>query len=295
MYSPSCVPALSPSGLRRIGVALLTLAVAWCGLGAAPTSPEPVEFRSTHLDGVAVAEVSAPMDLGWLVGLPLPQPVAGLSDTPAAVPPGAYEFLSRDPYGRPLRYDPCRPVRYAINPAGAPAGAVEEVREMFWRAGFATGIQFVDAGDTSETHLRYGAEQRPSYQPQRYGSGVWAPILVTWASEVEEPRLAGPVVGYGGSSAYWLNTTDPAFVTGEIVFDRDSGTLQPGFGPGRTRGNVVAHELAHVLGLHHVVDATQLMNPSLSTSSPDGYRSGDLAGLAALGRGAGCLTVATPR
>jgi hypothetical protein len=98
---------------------------------------------------------------------------------------GAFGFLSKTTSGRPMRYDPCAPVRYVINPAGAPAGAVEEVRESFRRLGAATGISFVDAGTTTETHVRIGAGSRPSYQPQRYGVGHWAPILISWVTAPE--------------------------------------------------------------------------------------------------------------
>ena len=42
---------------------------------------------------------------------------------------GSYAFLAKTSSGQPMRYDPCQPVRFVINPAGAPSGAVSEVRE----------------------------------------------------------------------------------------------------------------------------------------------------------------------
>jgi hypothetical protein len=83
-------------------------------------------------------------------------------------------------------------------------------------------------------------------------------------------------------------------VTGEVVLDRDVSLVRPGFGPGLTRGNLVQHELAHVIGLDHVQDRAQVMFPSISDRSPDGYGSGDRAGLAQLGAQGGCLRIATP-
>ena len=47
---------------------------------------------------------------------------------------------------------------------------------------------------------------------------------------------------------------------------------------------VIEHELGHVVGLDHVNDATQLMNPS-ETPTVTGYAAGDLSGLAILGEG----------
>jgi hypothetical protein len=207
---------------------------------------------------------------------------------------GAFGFLSKTTSGRPMRYDPCAPVRYVINPAGAPAGAVEEVRESFRRLGAATGISFLDAGTTTETHVRIGAGSRPSYQPQRYGVGHWAPILISWVTAADEPVLAGNVLGYGGSTSYWTSLTDQAYVTGEVVFDRDLSLVRPGFGAGLTRGNLVQHEIGHVAGLDHVQDRGQVMYPSISDRSPDGYGPGDRAGLAQLGAQGGCLRTASP-
>ena len=151
--------------------------------------------------------------------------------------------------------------------------------------------EFVDAGPTSEQHVAFG--HRKSSNPTLYGPG-WAPILISWTNAVTEPMLAGNVLGYGGSSSYWSGSSDEAYVTGEVIFDTDLMGLRPGFGPGLTRGNLTIHELGHVVGLDHVQDRGQVMYPSISPSSPDGLGGGDVAGLAQLGAGAGCLTVANP-
>lgn len=206
----------------------------------------------------------------------------------------AKAFLASDGAGRAMRFDPCRPVRYVINPDNAPAGAVAEVREGFRRLSAVLDIPFVDAGFTGERHRRIATGSRAPYQPARYGTGGWAPILVSWVSEDVEPVLAGDVLGYGGSTSEWNVASDRAYVTGEVVFDRDLHLLRRGFGPGLTRGNLVLHELGHVAGLDHVTDRAELMYPSISSASPDGYGPGDLAGLAQLGSGAGCLRVAAP-
>ena len=207
---------------------------------------------------------------------------------------GDYGFLARDRVGSPMRYDPCHSVRFVINPTGAPPGAVIEVREAFRRLGEVTGITFGDAGLTDESHIRIGAGTRPSYQPTRYGAGHWAPILVSWAAARDEPILAGNVLGYGGSTSYWTSSSDEAYVTGEIVLDRDESIVRPGFGQGLTRGNLELHELGHVAGLDHVHSQAEIMNPSVTDRSPDGYGPGDLAGLTQLGAAAGCLRTATP-
>ena len=221
-------------------------------------------------------------------------PATGASTVGAPASAGAFAFLSTDDEGRPLRFDPCRPVSYVINPDGGPVGAEDDVHEAFRRLGAATGITFRFAGTTSEVHLVIdGPGGRRSYQPERYGRG-WAPILVSFVTGDREPVLAGNVLGYGGSTSYWTSSSDPAYVTGEIILDRDLSLVRPGFGPGMTRGNLIQHELAHVIGLDHVEDRSEVMYESISDESPDGFGPGDRAGLARLGAAAGCLDVARP-
>jgi hypothetical protein len=206
----------------------------------------------------------------------------------------SFAFLSQVPGALPLRYDPCAPVRFVINPEGAPDGAVDEVREAFAHLGGALGVSFVDGGFTTERHLRIGGDERAAYQPTRYGVGRWAPILISWSSARDEPVLAGDVLGYGGSTSYWNASSDRAYVSGEVVFDRELSLVRPGFGAGLTRGNLVLHELAHLAGLDHVEQRSELLYRTISTHSPDGYGAGDRAGLDRLGAAAGCLRVASP-
>ena len=107
---------------------------------------------------------------------------------------------------------------------------------------------------------------------------------MAWSDATETPELEGEVAGVGGSAAVpgahgegrWL-------AAGRVVLDGpDLAALlaEPG-GHDRARA-VVVHELAHVLGLDHVDDATELMHPVTSTRVDLGP--GDRQGLALLGR-----------
>ena len=58
-----------------------------------------------------------------------------------------------------------------------------------------------------------------------------------------------------------------------------------------TRGNVILHELGHATGLEHVSNRSALMNPTVTSSTPNGFGPGDRAGLKRLGRSAGCVPV----
>lgn len=53
-----------------------------------------------------------------------------------------------------------------------------------------TGLRFVVDGYTDEPP----SEDRPPCQPERYGDR-WAPVLIGWQDEAENPALAGNVVG----------------------------------------------------------------------------------------------------
>ncbi|NTW39929.1 MAG: matrixin family metalloprotease, partial [Cellulomonadaceae bacterium] len=70
---------------------------------------------------------------------------------------------------------------------------------------------------------------------------------------------------------------------GRLVLDRDDLTAMltraDGYAEARA---IVVHELAHVLGLDHVQDPGELMNPTTSTRTDLGP--GDLAGLALVGQ-----------
>jgi hypothetical protein len=74
------------------------------------------------------------------------------------------------------------------------------------------------------------------------------------------------------------------YVTGSVTLDGPAldelSRLSGGHAAVRA---VIQHELAHVLGLDHVADPSQLMNPV--GGSVTAYADGDLTGLARLGQG----------
>ncbi|MDQ4065195.1 MAG: matrixin family metalloprotease [Actinomycetota bacterium] len=201
--------------------------------------------------------------------------------------PRGYRFIAVTDDGSPVRYDPCRPLHYVFNPEHAPAGAAEDVAAAARLIADATGMDIVYDGTTNEPIAR----TRASYQPRRY-SERWAPILIGWMPH-DSAIFDIDSVGVAGSEARQNARGRPVFVSGAIVLN-GAEQLANGFGAGRTWGKVLLHEWGHVLGLDHVTDPAQVMNPDL-VSSPATWGTGDLAGLRALGRGAGCLDVPEPR
>ncbi|WP_337062785.1 hypothetical protein [Kineococcus sp. G2] len=207
---------------------------------------------------------------------------------PVAVPSASWSAQERGADGEPARWDPCRPVHYVVNPAGMPPGGQEVLDSALERVSRATGLRFVFDGTTDET------DRATPYDPHRWGDR-WAPALLRWNLPEErgeghgeghgagEQGAGGVVLGRGGpvmartSSGRAVVVSGTAGVTASALGDLGDPEVRL-----RVRA-VWLHELAHMVGLGHVEDAAQLMNPQF-TGVP-GFAAGDLTGLAALGTG----------
>ncbi|GAB3358925.1 matrixin family metalloprotease [Modestobacter lapidis] len=218
--------------------------------------------------------------------LPYPTPGIGASaeplGTPLPAPPagGVHGFVALQEDGvTPVGYDPCRPVHYVVRPDNAPVGGEQVVRDAVARISEVTGLQFVYDGPTDEA----SSDARALYQPDRYGDR-WAPVLISWQTEDENPVFGTDTVGEAGSAAVAITGEPKVYVTG--VVDLDAGAFadfvaRPG-GVALARA-VVLHELGHLVGLDHVSDPSQLMYPE--THDAVDFGAGDLTGLARLGAG----------
>ncbi|MBT0995517.1 matrixin family metalloprotease [Cellulomonas sp. DKR-3] len=178
----------------------------------------------------------------------------------------------------PVAWSPCRPVHYAVATQGAPPGFEGQVDLAVAEVAAATGLVFVSDGMTSEVV----SLDRDLVQRDNYGDR-WVPMLVAFTDEETESRLAGSVGGLGGQ--HWAERGDGLLVavSGTVLLDSELLTYEavdgaPAYLP------VLRHELAHAIGLGHVDDETQLMNP-YGVEGVSTFQDGDLDGLAALGRG----------
>jgi Matrixin len=184
----------------------------------------------------------------------------------------------------PVRFNPCEPIHYVINPSFAPEGGVDDVHHAFEITGRSMGVSFIFDGTTDETY----ASERDSYQPERYGER-WAPILVSCSNgslATEEPSAHPRAVGLGGGSVEFNSRGEPVYVTGIVMLDANA-ELHSGFG-GRTWGQVMLHEIGHVVGLAHINDQTSVMYPEMGLR-PAAFGQGDRAGLMELGIGTSCV------
>jgi len=218
-----------------------------------------------------------------------PSPDRLASKVPLGRPPvlpagaaGPHAFAQRQPSSpAPVAWDPCRRIRYVVNPAGAPPGGETLVADAVARASTATGLQFVDEGPTDE---RFSLN-RKAFQPDRYGDR-WAPVLVTWADGATVPELAGPVLGLGGATSASAPDGLLVYVSGMLALDSTdiAATMAQPDGANRARA-IVQHELGHLVGLGHVADPHELMFTEESPLQADEWGSGDRTGLLVLGSG----------
>ena len=203
--------------------------------------------------------------------------LAGRDGLVYAFPGGAsYAFEAEDAGCRPVRWNPCEPISYVINPTGGPANAVALAQAAVEQLARATGISFRFDGVTDEP-----ADPARPLVHHRYGSR-FAPVLVAWA----DPRVIGGAAGLGGLNFVGVASGPGQAVTGFAYVGRHV----TGIGGDTLQTGVLLHELGHVIGLGHADDTLQVMNSVGDAGLPlTAYRDGDLAGLDRLGRAAGCL------
>ncbi len=206
--------------------------------------------------------------------------MAGRDGLVYAFPGGAsYAFESERPGCQPVRWNPCAPVPYVVNPAGGPPNALALAQAAVEQAARATGLDLRFQGLTDEP-----ASATRAVVQGRYGSR-FAPLLVAWAG----PDQIGPAAGFGGIATLGTRTAPEQVITG---FAYVASQLAR---PGRPASDalqtgVLLHELGHALGLDHADDTLQVMNSVGDSGQPlTEYLTGDLAGLDRVGRRAGCL------
>jgi hypothetical protein len=244
--------------------------------------------RSSSLDEAALAPTVAQTVTAPAV-VPTPSP-------PSPSSTSGYAFLAAAPDGSPYRWNPCAPIPFVVNTTNAPAGGLADVQEAVRRVSLATGIAFRFAGTTAET-----PEQRRAagYVIQGGQAPSWAPVLISWASAGEfqalgyDPRASGA----GGPFPAAPDVAQTGqYVSGLVVLNAGVSPTPPdGFATPTSWGIVVMHELGHLVGLDHVEDPSEIMSSGLTQPrTVTDWGPGDRAGLALVGRAAGCLTEVAP-
>jgi hypothetical protein len=191
-----------------------------------------------------------------------------------------------------LRWNPCQTtITYKVNLASVPSkyrtAILKETKTAVARVATATRMKFTYKGTTSEVPQPGSASKQS------------AEIIIAWTSPSKTRYgLYGATAGQGGFTWAWSSVKSGGKTTyryaarrGFVVLDTPQALkMKSGFGSGVRRTNLLMHELGHAVGLQHVSDTRQLMYPTLRSSTPSGFASGDKAGLSRVGRNAGCLS-----
>lgn len=184
---------------------------------------------------------------------------------------GAHAFLDTQPgTDQPVGFNPCRPVEYVVNPAGAPRDWLRYVDTAVTEVEDRTGLELTYDGTTDDRD--FGA---------RVDGDDPEPVLIAWADEDEVGDLADDVAGVGGPTVASLGRLR-SYASGAVVLDRDATDRFEVLPDGADlQVALLLHELGHLVGLDHVDDPDELMYPDGPTRTS--YGPGDREGLALLG------------
>lgn len=275
----SLMPQTSPKAGRSRNRLLVGLAMT-AAIGAVY-----IQVRSSARPLVTQAPASAPATASEYAPPPGHEERGGpLGQPPASAPLAegqGFRFLRHQEAGSaPVAWSPCRPIHYVTRPNNEPMGGAALLEAGFAEVSRATGLQFINDGATSEGPI----EDRAFYQPDLYGKR-WAPVLVVWATHDEVPDFGVDIVGEAGPVALQTPSGDRVYVSGTVALAAQKFAAMSDLPSNADARSIVLHELGHLVGLAHVDDPSQVLFPRASNQRTQ-YGSGDLAGLAALGRGA---------
>lgn len=187
--------------------------------------------------------------------------------------------------GKPVRWDPCSPIRWTANVSQAPTGGLDVLKAAVARVAAVTGTTWQYVGTT--TTAPTGA-----YLPTK-AQATYPPVLLGWTDGASSDLLAGQtksVLGMTRTAWFGVQLADGSKVAATraavVALDRTDALPLKGSNSWST---VALHELAHVMGLGHVNDTTQLMASVLPPVTD--LQAGDQAGLQKVGIGAGCVVV----
>ena len=219
---------------------------------------------------------------------PTTPPTTPIGGPPPAIPgpqptsppqTGPHAYLDGGTDANHARWNPCQQIRYVVNDTLTTPAARAELEDALADVEHYTGLDFVNAGQTTTGYDSAAPGKYPNFQPP---SGAEAIFVFT--DEAHSPQLNGSVVGIGG---YQVQSRDAGTtwwgITGGAIFETipDPALM----------GALIRHEIGHMVGLGHVADPAQIMYPELLPGM-ELYGPGDIEGLWWLGAAQGCRPAA---
>lgn len=269
----------STPSLRRTVIATAALAIGALGLPAmtalAAPGPDttPTVIAGTSEDQAAYKRASTTLS-------------ARASLRTQAVPTSTSYRFSTVMDGKPVRFNPCAPIRWTSSTARGPVGGLAVLQEAVARVAAVSG--------TTWTYVGPAAAEPHSKQLPKAVMATYPPVNIGWSDTARSDLLASTAASsLGVARTKWLgmaykNGSRKAVNVGAVVaLDRTKRLPLRG---GTSWKAVALHELGHAMGLAHVADRTQLLNAALPAGLGD-LQAGDRAGLVALGRSAGCVVI----
>lgn len=182
-------------------------------------------------------------------------------------------------------WDSCRTIGYRLNVGGHYRFSRREVRRAFSQVGRATGLRMVYRGTTG--HIPDGTAAGNPPRPAD------ADIVLAWARPSQTRIELGDALGIARITV-WGNT----YTNGASRQSISESSIVLNKGLRRFRSNnrriwsaAMLHEISHAVGLDHVQDRRQVMNPVTSATRPlTRLSAGDLRGLNQVGVQAGCFS-----
>ena len=188
--------------------------------------------------------------------------------------------------GKPVRWDPCTPIRWTSNTTRGPAGGLAVLSAAVAQIAAQTGTTWTYVGESR-------AVPGMGYLPTR-ARDAYPPVLLGWTDGRSSDLLAGQpanVLGMARNGWFGVRKADGSSIAAlrAGVVALDATERLPLTGPLSWQA-VALHELSHVMGLGHTSDPRQLL-AALLPRDLAGLQAGDRAGLTRVGRSAGCVTV----
>jgi len=182
-------------------------------------------------------------------------------------------------------------ISYRVNTAGV-ASRVRLVKDALAKVTAASGLHFRYLGQTTyiphNAVLHYPTGDRVVFDAAQERARTGAELVVAWAKGSASNLLTPSEAGVGTVSWSGNYSSQLRIVQAAVVMRRGV-SLKPGFTAGASVGALLLHELGHAVGLNHVALKSQTMYPTIGSWSRGWYHYGDLAGLRAVGRPAGCF------